>query len=246
MHALSTSELMSVWERGLTLPRAQQALLLLALACPETPPEALAQLSIGQRDSRLLTLREWSFGHQLAAVAICPHCGERLELMFASSDIRVNADEGQRDIYSFDSEEYRVRFRLPNSLDLMAVADSPTVDAAREEIFRRCLLSLQYHGQEQPPDPLPQAVFHAIVGQMAEADPQAEVQLSLACPACNHLWQTVFDIVAFFWSEIDAWAHRILRDIHTLASAYGWSEADILALSPRRRQCYLEMAGTGR
>ena len=82
-----------------------------------------------------------------------------------------------------------------------------------------------------------------IIDQMALADPQADVQLNLSCPACNHHWQSVFDIVSFFWSEIHAWAQRTLREIHALASAYGWREADILALSPRRRQLYLEMIG---
>jgi hypothetical protein len=32
-----------------------------------------------------------------------------------------------------------------------------------------------------------------------------------------------------------------LRDVHELASAYGWRESEILALSPQRRQAYLEL-----
>jgi hypothetical protein len=78
---------------------------------------------------------------------------------------------------------------------------------------------------------------------MAEADPQANVQLAITCPVCSKHWQAGFDIVSFFWNEIDAWAHRLLQEVHTLASAYGWREADILAMSPWRRQCYLAMIG---
>jgi hypothetical protein len=48
-------------------------------------------------------------------------------------------------------------------------------------------------------------------------------------------------VVAFFWEEIDVWAERTLSDVHRLASAYGWSESDILALGPRRRQRYLAL-----
>jgi hypothetical protein len=243
MRALSTSELLSVWERGLALSHVQQALLLLTQACPEVSPEALAQLSIGQLDSQLLTLREWTFGHQLAALALCPQCGERLELAFVSDEVRVNTNEKRLDVYSSDSEEYQVRFRLPNSLDLIAVADSQNVDVARGRLFKRCLLSFQDHGQEQALDHLPQEVADLVAQRMAEADPQAEIQLSLVCPACDHAWNTSFDIVTFFWNEISAWAHRTLKDVHTLASVYGWSEADILALSPHRRQYYLEMIG---
>ena len=52
-----------------------------------------------------------------------------------------------------------------------------------------------------------------------------------------------FDIVSFFWREIEEFAIRTLREIHALARAYGWAEDQILALSPTRRRCYLEMVG---
>ena len=39
-----------------------------------------------------------------------------------------------------------------------------------------------------------------------------------------------------------AWARRTLRDVHVLARAYGWREADVLALSPTRRQIYVELS----
>jgi citrate lyase gamma subunit len=90
---------------------------------------------------------------------------------------------------------------------------------------------------------LPAEAIDAAVARMAEADPQADVQLDLTCPACGHRWLALFDIVPFLWSEINAWAQRTLQDVHRLASAYGWREADVLALTPWRRQVYLEMAG---
>jgi hypothetical protein len=65
--------------------------------------------------------------------------------------------------------------------------------------------------------------------------------LDFACPSCGHEWQSLFDIAAFFWAEIAAQARRLLREVHQLASAYGWREADILAMSARRRRAYLEM-----
>jgi hypothetical protein len=76
---------------------------------------------------------------------------------------------------------------------------------------------------------------------MAEADPQAEVRIALSCPGCSNQWSSVFDIVAFLWGEIEDWAQRLLLEVHALASAYGWSERDIVAMGPRRRRFYLEM-----
>ena len=74
-YALTAADLLNVWERGLTQSPVQRALALLA-ACADTPVDTLAQLSIGQRDARLLTLREWAFGSQIVGVASCPGCGE--------------------------------------------------------------------------------------------------------------------------------------------------------------------------
>lgn len=242
MHALSASELLSAWEQGQAQPREQQALRLLAAACPEMTVEALARLSIGQRDASLLTLREWTFGPQLVGLANCPHCSERLELTFNSADIQASPRNEQEEVHCLSVAEHVVRWRLPNSLDVMAVSDGQAVDETRKSLLARCVLTVQQGGEERSTDQLPQEIADAVVQQMAETDPQADVQLALACPACGHTWQATFDIVSFFWSEINAWAYRTLREVHTLARAYGWTEGDILALSPQRRQLYLEMA----
>jgi hypothetical protein len=67
------------------------------------------------------------------------------------------------------------------------------------------------------------------------------VELSLACPDCGNAWKQDFDILSFFWAELDAWARRLLSDVHVLASTYGWTEEQTLSLSPLRRRAYLEM-----
>jgi hypothetical protein len=79
--------------------------------------------------------------------------------------------------------------------------------------------------------------------RIGECSPDAEAPLDFICPSCGHQWRAFFDIAAFFWAEIAAQARRLLREVHILASAYGWREADILAMSARRRQAYLEMIG---
>ena len=77
--------------------------------------------------------------------------------------------------------------------------------------------------------------------RMAELDSLAEVRLELNCPQCRHRWLVALDIVSFFWSEIVVQAKRLLHEVHLLARAYPWSEADILAMSERRRKYYLNL-----
>lgn len=241
MRPLSASELLSVWERGLVQSPIERALTLLVAANPESAPDDMARLSLGQRDAQLLTLREWMFGSQLVSLASCLNCGEQLELTFDVSDIRAGQTR-QGQALATSAAGYEVDMRLPNSLDLAAIAGHNSIEA-RRLLFDRCVVRVQRAGVDAPLDQLPEDVKRAISEQMALADPQANVELALTCPACGHLWQAVFDIAAFFWSEINAWAIRLLREVHAIASAYGWREADIVALSPMRRQLYLDMIG---
>jgi hypothetical protein len=248
MRPLSASELLSVWERGHEQSPATQALLLLDAASPDQP---LSKLSVGRRDALLLALREKLFGSRLVSLAVCPKCSERLELTFEASEIRAPADEAQPQTLTASAGGYEARFRLPNSEDLLEIAAGARRDAtsASESLLSRCLLQARRKGRNQSPASiesardLPPALLAAIAEKMEQADPQANVQLSLNCVACGHRWSEIFDIVSYLWSEIDDWARRILREVHALASAYGWSEADILGMSARRRQFYLEMIG---
>ena len=140
---------------------------------------------------------------------------------------------------------YELHFRLPTSLDLAAIAGCSDVAAARILLVRRCVLRVIQDGAEVDVDEcmpaLPEAVIAALAAQMAACDPQAEVEIDLNCTACGHRWSVIFDIVPFLWTEICVQARRLLGEVHTLAWAYGWSEADILSLSATRRQFYLEM-----
>ncbi len=253
MRPLSAQELLDAWERGSSEPPVGRALTLLAAACPETPPEELARESVGRRDGRLLTLREWTFGPRLMSVAACPACGERLETAFDMDDIRVGGTADEAPDYaaadpigplSLSVAGYELTFRLPDSLDVAALAGGESLDGARLRLLGRCVLSARGpEGDETPPDRLPEAVLQAVVDRMAAADPQGDVELALSCPACAHAWPAVFDIASFFWTEVDAWARGLLHEIHALACAYGWCEAEILDLSPRRRRSYLELVG---
>jgi len=240
MRPLSSSELLAVWDAGLGQSPLERALALLA-AADDSRPDILASLPIGQRDGRLLTLREWTFGARVTAVTTCTGCGQDLELDFVVAEIRADAPADGADAMSLARDRHTVRFRPPTSADLMAVRDA---DPARrpELLLDRCVVEARRDGEPVSAGGLPPAVVDAMVDRMAESDPQADVRLAVSCSACGRTWRAVFDISSYFWSEIDAWARRILREVHTLASAYGWAEREVLALSPRRRRVYLEMA----
>ena len=198
-----------------------------------------------------MTLREWTFGPELIGLASCPVCGARLEMNLSIPELRgapeieavaANPDPGG-EVLSLELEDYEIRCRRPNSLDIAMASQGEDLSQARTRLWQRCLVELKRHGEVIDVKTLPEEMVTTVATRVAKADPGSEIFLDLSCPGCGHQWQTVFDIVSFFWHEIDQWARRLLRETHLLASAYGWREADILNLSPWRRQCYLEMVG---
>lgn len=244
MHALTALQLLDVWEYGLSRSPAQRALELLAVAYPETPLNHWAALSIGERDASLLALREALWGASMAAVVVCPGCRDRLELRLNTQKL-LSVSPGQlQDEISLSIADYSMTFRLPTSLDVAEAANQASnADDCRELILQRCIVSAQQGDAPVEFDQLPPEVIDGLAERIAEADPLADIQFELTCPSCKQGWSAIFDIVSFLWTEIEVWAWRILSDVHTLARAYGWPEADILNLTPWRRQFYLEMVG---
>jgi hypothetical protein len=245
MRPLSVAELLSVWEGGWGARPCERALALLAAATPESSPAALARISLGGRDARLLRLRQWVFGPEIALLVSCPHCDQVLELALPAADLQSSRDDHLDDSVEHEvgvvAGDYELLCRPPNSDDLLACVGLE-IGASRARLFERCVVEVRRHGQCLTAEQLPEDVAQKVIEQIAAIDPQADVRVDFSCPDCHQRWTETFDIVSFFWTEIDAWARRTLSDVHILARAYGWRESDILALSPGRRQVYLTMA----
>lgn len=244
VHPPTSAELLEIWEQGCSQSLPRRAQLLLACAYPELGDSDLDALPIGRRDSLLMNLRGWLFGPDLSMVATCPACAESLESTLQIDDLRLDAAHPGA-MHTASIAGWELRFRSPTQGDLLAVSTDNNTRSACLGVLSRCLLEARAaDGSPATAATLPDSIASAITQKMASADPQANVELALVCPACAHAWVVGFDIVSFLWKEIHIWAQRTLRDVHRLARAYGWCEADVLALSPTRRQLYLSMCGS--
>jgi hypothetical protein len=239
VRAITTAAILSAWETAYGLGAAARGVVLLGLAMSHEPVERLLQFSIGQRDAALLNLRGRLFGQQLNALVACPACSEKVELNFRAEDVLVPQPELPPNAeFEWNGGAVKWSIRLPTCGDLLAIEQVASPASRRQELLRRCVRSESdsVAGAELP-DGDAQLISHTL----AQHDPQADIRFSLECPACQHGWSSRFDIVAFLWQELDVWAQRLLADVHSLAVAYGWSEHDIVAMSPWRRQIYLGM-----
>ncbi|HEU0300953.1 MAG TPA: hypothetical protein VFR37_15935 [Longimicrobium sp.] len=237
MEPPSRLRLLELWEHARGLHPLDRALTLAGAALPAAPPGALADLSVGERDAALLALFCAAFGPRLRGYADCPRCGERLEFDLDGRGLLVQQPPAQpapRTVLLASG----AAFRLPTSRDLAAVLDAPDPDAAARRLAALC----RVEGEEAAPADLDDGVLAELEARLAEADPQADVELAFDCGGCGRPWRAPFDAAAWVWEEVEARATRLLGEVHVLARAYGWAERDILALGDARRAAYLELA----
>ncbi len=228
-----------MWERGSAEDPVHRALTVLCF-CTGEPRDVLARYSVGARDRMLIEVHERLFGSTLAAFALCTACGEPLQYSVCASDLLASLPSPIEPPL-LNTSGASLRLALPDSLTLEVVSRCPGLAQATRLLVERCIVEASIEGQPVPPHELPESVVEPVSAALIAADPAAEILMELHCTACSHGWQVVLDIERFLWAKISATAKRLLREIHALASAYGWSEPEILALSPARRQAYMEM-----
>lgn len=245
MHALSASDILWVWEVGQQKQSTDKALLLLSLAWPSLSPAELNSLTIGQRNAHLLLLRKETLGPLANCFARCPFCGEQLEFTLDTQTMLSFDVPAPGEIpeprYAMDVGAYHLSFRVPTCADLSVARQATDRQNGRSLLLERCVIQSLQGRQTIAVTDLPAEVLQALSGMIIELDPLADTELTLNCPACQKNWTLYFDIASFFWEELNAQAKRLLYDVHAIASAYGWREKDILALSSARRRFYLEL-----
>jgi hypothetical protein len=249
MRAPTAAEWLHAWERGGDASAAARSLYLLGTSDEALDDEALLRLPLGRRDALLLKLHARLFGRRLDGVAQCPACGATVEAGFDADALLLDPGDGSTasaGVHELQSaaHDLRVRFRPVDCGDLLALQRCANVADARRLLVERCVIGAVSMRDGEPVTALPDAVQAELAKAMSEADPQADLQLAFHCPECAHNWEPAFDIARFLWQELHAWALRLLRDVDTLARHYHWSEADILAMTPRRRQAYLEQCAS--
>ena len=210
--------------------------------------ETVRSLTVGDREALLLHLRLMSQGDSLQGVVDCPapDCGERMDLDLNVGDLLLPPYDHRRRSYEAEIAEngnsYRVRFRLPTGADQEDVAILARSDstAAAERLLHRCVECVADE-EGSPVETLPPTMADEISDAMSELDPQAELTLSLTCPACEYAFLAPFDTAAYLFQELDDQARHLYREVHLLAFYYHWSEAEIISMPKKKRRLYLEL-----
>lgn len=232
--------LLAAWETGLGQPPAGRALLLHRAARPDLDGdcEALLGLPVGEREADLFALRRTLFGERMQVRMACDACGQDMEFDLEAGQFARNPAAPGDPLVRVTQDGWEVEFRVPGIADLTAAAAAAD---PRRALLDRCVVSSVRDGAPVPAEELPVSVQRRIAEAAEAADPAADLTLNVGCPECGTATRAELDIASYLWTELDAWARDLLLDVHLLATAYGWSEPEILALSPLRRRYYLEL-----
>lgn len=228
MVPLTAAALLTTWERAVRQDPVERALTLLTAVRAADGDDAA--VDVGTRDVLLARLLLAVAGPTVWALARCGSCAEPLDVPVDIAAVARLPVHQPQTRFSTTVEGRTVGFRLPTTEDLLAVrATEP--ETAHRRLLARCLEA----------DDLPPGVADAVDAALEELAPAGAVELVITCPGCGLDTRAALDVAALLWADLELRVADLLDEVHRLATAYGWSEAEILTLSPPRRAAYLEL-----
>jgi hypothetical protein len=199
--------------------------------------DVVGTLSAGDRARLALALRATLLGGPVLLVVQCPAvgCGALADLTLSTADLLGDTARPQPLAVGVPTPDGDLAVRPPTRHDERAAAGCDEhlwgrlVSRSGEPIGADGWLSL---------DP---ASSQAVAAALADLDPCADLAFVSTCPQCGTWIEVELDPVDLLVRSLATGERRLLAEVHCLAFHYGWSEAEILALSRPRRLAYLEL-----
>lgn len=181
---------------------------------------------------RLVALTEDNPHVWLTARCVAPACEEVYEFELPlralpdgeadNAPVRVQLDD-----------ERAVTLRRPTGDDLRRWRAARP--ASRAEAVRAMLDALVLSGRLGAEDEA------RVAESISAIDPLVAFTVSCRCPACGAAADVPIDLEALALARLASRQRALLHEVHRLASSYGWTESEVLAVPPARRTRYLEL-----
>lgn len=186
-------------------------------------PEDARTWTVAKRRQGLLAIAVATHGtlRDLTATCHAPACGERMDL--------------QVDLTAFNTDWREDRVMVPGHslvLRLPSPGDLTGSEAEGPDLLRNLVVEGDV--------PANTAWLDDADTALGEADPLGDLELQATCPECGAPVSHPFALEPFLMAELAGELSRLIDEIHVLAMAYHWSEAEILALPNSRRALYID------
>lgn len=205
--------------------------LLVSVPGTSVGPGSIWELSVSDRDRLLASLFRLHFGEAVEGHVRCRHCSEEFEFTHTVSALldyltpeSLQLSSGPDDDGVFETEGGR--FRLPTLGDQRSI-QGLDVDAAARELLSRCVF-----------DEIEEDDVDNVEAAMAEAGPVLDFDMDAHCPECDGAHTIHFDIREHLFSALVGDRPWLIREVHSIARAYGWSREAIMELSREDRRAH--------
>lgn len=226
----TAAEMLAAWEAASEAPPAARTAVIVHRAELADDLEAALDLPLGEATALAAQVHSDAFGTVVQGILRCEGCGEELDITVPLAELCGNGT-------ARTAEAAGMVVRAPTSRDLVAAGEAE--DPPRV-LMARCV-------RDQDGGPVDPDALDA--EQLAEVDAAAEeltgagaLVLRSRCPACGEDATAPLDIGALLWEQVERSAHVLLTEVAELGAVFGWTEEDVLALTPLRRRAYLELA----
>lgn len=221
-----------------SVPQRVTAVLTAALAelgGAAAQPETVRALSVADRQYLMRRLAVEIGIEESWIASRCPRCGVGFDIPIRHGELPAKpAGEG----YPFATAETSlgtVRFRVPNGDDQEAIAGIEDPQQARRALVARC-------AAEPLAGTLSDEDLDRIDAALEPVAPEVVTRAQAACPDCGKPIEIELDPYVC----LGAADNGLFLDVHALASAYHWSEREILAMPSDRRRLYLSLVDQSR
>lgn len=204
---------------------------------PSGDPGDAAELTAPDRDTLLAAIYARAYGDRVDTTAHCTACASPYDISFALADLRdiLTRIPAAEKIQALPDGTFRsesgIRFRLATARDEIEVSLLPEAEAARA-LAARCVLEPQ-PGADISNDDQTLAELESALEDVA---PVLDVDINTTCPECHRPQTIRFDVQFYLLQALEQDRARLARDIHYIASAYGWSLEEVLALERTERR----------
>jgi hypothetical protein len=206
--------------------RAGMATLLLErlVAGPTGEPVDVRALPVAIHDRLLAALYAMEYGDLVNCRADCGACGKPFQFRFALADLLASQDEAAAGVGLPEEDgcwtaPSGARLRPPDLRD--AAAGEP-----------RSLLARIAAG------PVPPEEEETLAAFLERASPILALDLDAACPECGEAQGVAFDLPHFLVRAVAGERPFLIREVHLVASRYGWSFAEIMTLARADRRAF--------
>lgn len=226
--------LLAAWEEASAVPAcAAGAVLLHRAGLVDDVAQAL-ELPLATTAALVARVYTQTFGDDVEAVVGCPGCGERLEVALPLARLAPATDGPVRATVAAAEGGRDLVVRCPTSGDLLAAAAAPDPTQA---LLARCVTDAG--GGPVDPAALDESQRAAVDAAAEELAGAGAALLRTSCPACGDEMSVDVDVPALLWQRIAGEVPAVLAEVAELSAAFGWAEADVLAMSEIRRAAYL-------